>query len=841
MPGAESSSAPTRNLWAAGRVLLLTLIALAPWAYGSVPPEWELVLSLGVLALVCLWAAHAILTQHLAYQGDLISTCLLGLVVITATQLVPLPESIVRVVSPAAADWHMTLAPEVTELLPGETEADAPKRSRWVRLSVAPARTQDLLVELLTAFLVYAATRNFVLIPSATESLRRLAWVAFVVGILLALLGLLQAISGDRTRIYWHTVTETQSFGSYRNKNHFVFEINLLMGLAGGLFVTVARRKGWRSPLALGMLAGMGLMATAVAFSESRGGLLAALVAGVFVALVAWLRGRAHKASSETPLGLVLALGVAVIASVLIVWLGWHRVVDRVATLWDGKADIRAANWRSVWPLVERFPLTGVGGGGLARAEPTVRTRPELTIVFNTLDNEYLEALVEGGLGRFFLTIGLGIVAAWGAVRGYQRTGDPLLLGSAFGLVAVACQSVGDFGLHVPSVALTAAVVAAHASARSRSHATPSRGSGERGEWIFTGKTAYIAAALLLITALAIALTDWRNYRATAYQDVAIALSRSSSPERRDDVIRLLEAVTRIRPDDPTAWELLMFTHLAASTERQQATAAAVAGFAVLAGSADAATTGDPDGHIAAAIRAARNARACQRLSPTSHLVLGTYASHFTRAEPATVHFDRAKRIAAFDPDVWYSSGRAAAWRGDWPAAAADWRESLARSQKRLQPIGRLASSRFSPDEVRSRVLPDDPAVWLAATPFIFSPTDDMGRVAWFKAIADRSLAVPEPTTIAGFIVWTTALEQLGDSVGALRVWRRAVERFPDDVVARDHFAAALASEELYEEAVPILEWLIARHPNPGEYRERLAAARHALKLKAEINGVSNP
>ena len=40
-----------------------------------------------------------------------------------------------------------------------------------------------------------------------------------------------------------------------------------------------------------------------------------------------------------------------------------------------------------------------------------------------------------------------------------------------------------------------------------------------------------------------------------------------------------------------------------------------------------------------------------------------------------------------------------------------------------------------------------------------------------------------------------------------------------------------------FVEALPVLEWLVERHPNRGDFRDRLDATRHALKLKADIDG----
>ena len=66
------------------------------------------------------------------------------MVLLTAFQLVPLPESIVRVLSPTTVEWHRALTPEFAELLPGESAL--PARGSWLPITVAPAATENLLV-----------------------------------------------------------------------------------------------------------------------------------------------------------------------------------------------------------------------------------------------------------------------------------------------------------------------------------------------------------------------------------------------------------------------------------------------------------------------------------------------------------------------------------------------------------------------------------------------------------------------------------------------------------------------------------------------------------------------
>ena len=234
--------------------------------------------------------------------------------------------------------------------------------------------------------------------------------------------------------------------------------------------------------------------------------------------------------------------------------------------------------------------------------------------------------------------------------------------------------------------------------------------------------------------------------------------------------------------------------------------------------------------------KAARAGRNAQPLAAGPHLRLGTFADRFARSEPARIHFDRAKRIGAVQPDVWFVAGKAEADRGDWPAALADWRESLALAPRRLGAIARAASGRVPDIVFREKALPDDPAVWFAVTPQLFPDESSPGRAEWLRAIAARCRRAA-PETVSGYLAWGSALEELADPGEAIRVWRRGVARFPDSKPLHNRLAMRLEVEEDYEEAVPVLEWLIANAPDFGDCPSRLAAAKHALKLKAEING----
>src|SRR5207249_7389042 len=95
-------------------------------------------------------------------------------------------------------------------------------------------------------FLAYAVTRNLV---ASEGSFRRLAWVGFGTGVLLAAVALAQSASGSRSTIYGTFELPNQAFGPFVNKNHYPFFVNLCAGLGLGLVVLAVRdSNSFRSP-----------------------------------------------------------------------------------------------------------------------------------------------------------------------------------------------------------------------------------------------------------------------------------------------------------------------------------------------------------------------------------------------------------------------------------------------------------------------------------------------------------------------------------------------------------------------------------------------------------------
>jgi O-antigen ligase len=218
--------------------------------------------------------------------------------------------------------------------------------------------------------------------------------------------------------------------GGAGDPNFFAAAIVAGIMLAMVLFVT-ARRGGERS-LAAGCV---GLLALALAASQSRGGMIAGVVL-VLAALVLFKRQRAW----------VLAF-VAVVAAVIAAWFSvspsaWERIQD-VDNGGSGRTDL----WTLSWRAFEDNPITGVGlfnysaaapdytdeSGALSRIDLLMRHEHEV------VHNAYLQVLSDTGvvgLVLFLTVIGASVAAAVRAARRFEALGDRAMETISRGVVA---------------------------------------------------------------------------------------------------------------------------------------------------------------------------------------------------------------------------------------------------------------------------------------------------------------------------------------------------------------------------------------------------------------------
>ncbi|HEY3494634.1 MAG TPA: O-antigen ligase family protein, partial [Polyangiaceae bacterium] len=376
-------------------------------------------------------AGAAVLLAPRAGVFPRVGWLVLALTAYTALQLLPLPWSVVNVLSPgSAAIWAEVLRPF----------GEAPLR--WVTLSMDPGATA---IELLKAFAYVcvllaargAAKRGASSIPLLLfGSALLVAFITLVHGALdiQRVYGLYQQLSAGR----W-------TRGPFVNGNNLAGYLNLGLFAGAGLWLSERSRvPRWIPAL------GIPVLAASLVLGGSRGG-AATLMLGAVIFVAVALRRR-DAAAVRIVGGTVL---IAVLSGVALLAFGSDQVV---AELSDRSVGGKVRLWGWALGLARDFPVFGVGRGGFETAFPPYRgpSDYEWASVYTHAENVLVDWVVEWGLPvTLGAIIGFALLLrpALGRIRGDSRSAGVLI-----GLGALLVQSVVDFGLELYAVAAAALV-----------------------------------------------------------------------------------------------------------------------------------------------------------------------------------------------------------------------------------------------------------------------------------------------------------------------------------------------------------------------------------------------
>jgi hypothetical protein len=464
--------------------LLVLLLAFMPLALGAVH-AWseQVVISLAAaLSLVFLLKLTVCRPVGSAWSWAYVPVAVF--VGVAALQLWPLPASLVRIVSPHT----LALKEDLLGSLPaaGRSLTSSP-------VTLYPDGTRHDLRLVLAVAAVFVVVVNVYRTPSQIQ--RLLAAVAAIGGGI-GLLALAQDVAGNG-RIYWLIPAYDGAFSAtFINHSHYGQFMNLSMGAALALLlvrlhqafhgrrITPARVAEYlRSPEASVpkfLVAMMVMGAVTVFVSLTRGGMVSMLIAAALTLAALSLR-RSMQSHGWTII--LLAMG----AFVLLLYMGFDRVYDRLATLRDIHEgyDLR---WQIVKDLAvvwARFPAVGTGLGTHQVVYPMF-DRSMITGVAAHAENEYAQAAEETGLIGLSALVAFGIIVCIQYARAVAHPDVPIrsaAYGLGFGLLAILIHSASDFGQHLPANAMLSAVCCALlvAVARVRSHAQ--QGPGDSPDW----------------------------------------------------------------------------------------------------------------------------------------------------------------------------------------------------------------------------------------------------------------------------------------------------------------------------------------------------------------------
>ena len=424
----RASKKPTPSPFLASRVLLITALVSAPWAFGAIAPwAWT---SLGLISCLSLflWALASV------RRG----------VAEPAWSPLYIPLALFFLLGTAQYYRHLTLDTSETRLA--------------------------LMMLGIDLVLFFVSVQVFS--EAGSEAWSRFGYLILVFTVSIGLFSILQFASGT-TRIYWVFDTTGLPFGPYSNPDHYAALMEMAIPVAVG-YIAERRQREFETSLLLPVLA-VTVAIASLLLSGSRGGLLSGSVELLIAVVI--LRRFIEGKPRWTLAGIAAAV---LLASILLFsWLdpGWAAaklgsIIDVQGQAWITATEFRRNLIKDSIHMLREHPLSGVGLGNFETAYPPYQSFPsDLTIDF--AHNDYMQAFAETGLigaGLILAAILLFLRLAFGDCRQKLRSGHGWIqLGATLGCCGLLVHSLVDFNLHIPANSAWFAVLAGMSVTRRRS------------------------------------------------------------------------------------------------------------------------------------------------------------------------------------------------------------------------------------------------------------------------------------------------------------------------------------------------------------------------------------
>ncbi len=446
-------------------IFLAAFLCFAPLPLGS-NRNWAIGICLVVVfallvALVWVWrAAYGKALKVLRpYRWPLL--LLASMVILTWLQVVPLPASLLEVLSPASL------------------AASGAVESASISVDVFNTQVKaSLSVVLFALFLITVLTVR------DSERLDRLALVLVWSGVFQAVLGAVLYSIKAEYRIFFVPVSHTRMIGTYVYHNSFAGYLGMTLSIGIGLMLarlgsSEPEGRHWKAKIvsAIAFLLSpkmrlrllLIILVIALVMTRSRMGNTAVFVSMLVVGLLAIALAR--RTAPQT-IKLIISL---VIVDVLVVGtgVGLEKVVERIqetelSVAEGGKSEsveARTEAARTSLPIVRDFPLLGAGGGSFYNIFLSYRTPSYGYTFVDHTHNDYVEIATDYGLMGLGILGTLVAMSLYTTVRVIRKRQSKLPWGIAFGvtmsIVTLLIHSTVDFNLQIPANAMTIVVILA--------------------------------------------------------------------------------------------------------------------------------------------------------------------------------------------------------------------------------------------------------------------------------------------------------------------------------------------------------------------------------------------
>jgi O-antigen ligase len=450
-------------------------------------------------------------------------------------QILPLPPSVVKLLSPGA--WLVG-----EKSLPASSVVAGGSGDAW--FSLAPY-THPVCLSLMRLTVYGLFFLGFSQVLNSRQRFHMAVMAILLLGCFEALYGMIQTFSGNE-HIWWvrKAAYRGDVTGTYVNRNHFagLLEIIIMPAVAYAAATAETRkktsnffreRKSFRARLSarlfgeerfnqrLLVLFSAVVMGLALLFSASRGGMLGA-AGGLLCLGLLFLTRKGHRRKGLVVLFFFVLLGAYALR------MGVERPLERFRAF-DTSFEVRARYAQKALELFEDYPLTGIGVGNFRYAYPKYQAPEDTKVFIDHAHNDFVEFLAEAGSIGFVLFSAGFLFYLYRTARLWKRRHDPfaVCLGTASfaALAALGIHSYSDFNLHyVTNCLMLLAVMSIGQSALylERHHGwDKSRYAFHR--WPLFGKGALVFFPLLVLVMLC-GLSTFRLLVAEAHSRTAAAL-----------------------------------------------------------------------------------------------------------------------------------------------------------------------------------------------------------------------------------------------------------------------------------------------------------------------------
>ncbi len=793
--------------------IILLLAAVTPWAFGGIEPFAVFGIHILVGLLILFWCLAIVVQRSFPWPSCLFLMLWSLLTLFTVFQLIPMPNSILRIISPKSLETQEFFYPHHLEQIQDHTLQHEIPQS--FSISLLPGETRIFLMQCLVLLVIFTVVRTYL----ANRGVYiRLAWICLINAAALSLLGLLQFFSSPRDFVYWSFQAEGAGvFSSFICRTHFAMYANLCFGLGLSLFYEKKKKENWggdsyfevlQNPKKLWLISLMALVMVGVGFSLSRGGVLA-LVGSALLVLILQMKRQQNRIAISS------IVWVVPITGLLFAWIGSKPVESRLDTL-ASKAlteDGRWNLWKDSLRLLPDYPLFGTGGGTFDRSEAMVRKAgPKSYWSLDHAHNEYLEALTEGGIVRFILITGMIWIIFRSIIPVIRKTSSSsiasVLQGGLFSLLALSFQSFFDFGVHIPAVAILAMIIVGMML-----------GISEREQIIprqIKGPVIVLPIVLLLALGYLLIREGWSVHQAARYRNIAREIvAKEETNELVDLRIQLLQAAVKSRPNDPLYWNEL-------------GQAYTVKGLRFPLGDEKRIQM------IRQALQAWVLARDLGPLLPQPHARIGSFRRYLSQGDAEVDYYERARKLAPRDSFIWFLCGQQKYNSGSWDDAWEDWNQSLQLDSEYIHEIVSHASQKLSSEELMNKILPDSWELVLDSVTVLFpnKPENKEQRVPFLRKASEimaRDLEKLKPSEMhqLGLIYF-----EMGENDKGIDTFHLAISRDPRQSDWQLELIQFLRSIESFDKALDEINVMLRDRPTDLNLRDLRKVIQREAELK---------